>query len=318
MKIRALMLVLLLFLCGVTPAAEPWPSKPITIIVPFAAGGATDILARVFARNLGEKLGTQVIVVNAGGAGTRIGSERVAHAEPNGYTFLFTTSALTVNPSFQKVGYDPIADFTPITQIGVALNVLLVNAQLPVNSVQSLIAYAKANPGGMSYGSAGNGTAPHLQAALFSKTIGVPMTHVPYQGDGPAMVDLAAGRIQLMFGGYSSSLSYIEAKSIRSLGITAAKRAGIAPDVPAVAEGLPGYELISWVGLLGPGKLDPAIVSRLDQASREVLARPDVIAQFAKLGLEITAMPAREFASFMSGDVQKWIKLTRELQIKAE
>ena len=318
MKIRALMLVLLLILCGVTPAAEPWPSKPITIVVPFAAGGATDILARVFARNLGEKLGTQVIVVNAGGAGTRIGSERVAHAEPNGYTFLFTTSALTVNPSFQKVGYDPIADFTPITQIGVALNVLLVNAQLPVNSVQSLIAYAKANPGGMSYGSAGNGTAPHLQAALFSKTIGVPMTHVPYQGDGPAMVDLAAGRIQLMFGGYSSSLSYIEAKSIRSLGITAAKRAGIAPDVPAVAEGLPGYELISWVGLLGPGKLDPAIVSRLDQASREVLARPDVIAQFAKLGLEITAMPAREFASFMSGDVQKWIKLTRELQIKAE
>ncbi len=318
MKIRALMLVLLLFLCGVTPAAEPWPSKPITIVVPFAAGGATDILARVFARNLGEKLGTQVIVVNAGGAGTRIGSERVAHAEPNGYTFLFTTSALTVNPSFQKVGYDPIADFTPITQIGVALNVLLVNAQLPVNSVQSLIAYAKAKPGGLSYGSAGNGTAPHLQAALFSKTIGVPMTHVPYQGDGPAMVDLAAGRIQLMFGGYSSSLSYIEAKSIRSLGITAAKRAGIAPDVPAVAEGLPGYELISWVGLLGPGKLDPAIVSRLDQASREVLARPDVIAQFAKLGLEITAMPAREFATFMSGDVQKWIKLTRELQIKAE
>lgn len=299
-------------------AAEAWPARPITIVVPFAAGGATDILTRVLARQLGDELGVQVPVANQGGAGTRIGTERVARADSDGYTLLFTTSALTVNPTYQKVNYDPLADFTPITQAGVALNVLLVSAQLPVTSTAALVAYARANPGKLTYGSAGNGTAPHLQAALFSKMLGVPMTHAPYQGDGPAMIDLAAGRIQLMFGGYSSSLSYVENKTIRMLGVTAGKRSGIAPDLPAVAEGLPGYELTSWVGLLGPGKLDPAIVNKLDVATRKVLAKPEVVAQYVKLGMEITAMPAREFTAFVRNDVQKWTRLTRELGIKAE
>jgi len=318
MKIRYLFLLLAFGIGNESLAADAWPNKPISIVVPFAAGGATDILGRVLARHLTDSLGAQVIVNNVGGAGTRIGSERVARAESNGYTYLFTTSALTVNPTFQKVAYDALADFTPVTQVGIALNVLLVNAALPVDSVQSLISYAKANPGKLTYGSAGYGTAPHLQAALFAKMIGVDITHAPYQGDGPAMIDLVGGRIQLMFGGWSSSLAYVDAKSIRALGITSAKRSTLAPNMPIVGESLPGYELTSWVGFLGTAKLDPAIVSRLDQSTRNILGKPEVVAEYAKLGLEVTGMPSKDFAEFLVNDVRKWTRLTKELSIKLE
>jgi tripartite-type tricarboxylate transporter receptor subunit TctC len=299
--------------------AQSWPSQPIKLIVPFAAGGAADVMARVLAERLRAKLNQAVIVENVVGGGTMIATDQVARAAPDGYTFLVAASSHTINPNVTKVRYDPIRDFTPVTLLVSPLHVLVVGNDLPVKSVAEFIALAKAKPGTLTYGSVGFGTSTHMEAEMFAKMAGLDLVHVPYKGSAPALNDLIGGRLHFMFDALASSGAHIDAKSIRALGVTSARRSSLVPDLPTIAEtGLPGYEAVPWLGLFGPAKLDPAIVARMNEALQSVLTESEVKARFSPLGLEILSYPPAQFAAFVSEDLAKWGKTAREAGIEAK
>ncbi len=251
-------------LSGVIAQAQPrWtPDKPIRIVVPFAAGGSTDVTARLLASALAERLGQSVIVDNRAGAGGNIGAEAVARAEPDGYTLLLATSSTNATNAalYKRLPFDPVRDFTPISQIAFIPNLLVVNPDLPVNSVAELVAYAKARPGQLNYGSGGAGTSLHLAAAVFAYRAGTDMVHVPYRGGAPVALDLVAGKIQLSFSPLIEVLQQVRAGKLRALGVTTARRSALLPDVPAIAEVIPGYEVALWNGIMGPAGL-PAPVT---------------------------------------------------------
>lgn len=297
--------------------AADWPTRPVKLIVPFAAGGAVDTMARILAEKLRERIGQPFIVENVVGAGTMIATEQTARAAPDGYTLLFAASAHTINPAVTKVRYDPVADFTPVNLMASPLHVLVVHKDLPARNVAELIALAKAKPGSLSYGSVGHGTSTHMEAELFAKMAWIDMVHVPYRGSAPALQDLIAGRIPLMFDAVASSRVHMEAGTIRALGVTAAKRAQLLPDVPTIAEaGLPGYEAVPWVGLLGPAKLPTPIVEKLDTELQAILQLADVRTRFNELGLETLAYPPGRFASFIVEDLGKWAAIAKAAGIE--
>jgi tripartite-type tricarboxylate transporter receptor subunit TctC len=298
-----------------------WPQKPITYIVPFPPGGTTDILARTIALKLGPALGTTIVVENKPGAGGNIGSDFVAKAKPDGYTILGgTISSHAINPSIYKtMPYDALKSFQPITLIGTNANVLVVSAGSPFKSVQDVIAAAKAKPGTISFASAGNGTSQHLSGELFKSLAGIQMEHVPYKGSGPAIQDVMAGHVPMMFDTTVVAAPHIQSGKLRALAVTSAKRVKSLPNVPTMVEaGVPGYDLVSWQGIFAPAGTPKDVVQRLNAELVKILKQPDVRERFESLGLEPVGNTPDEFAAFQRAEVAKWAKVVKDAKITAD
>jgi tripartite-type tricarboxylate transporter receptor subunit TctC len=300
------------FVAAGTANSEPnWPTRPIRIIVGFAAGGSTDVTARLVAQAVSERLGQQVIVDNRPGAGGNIGAEAVAKADPDGYTLLLATNGtLAANPSlFKTLPFDTRKDFAPIALTARIPNVLVVNPSVPANNVAEFIAYAKANPGKLNFGSSGNGTSLHIAGELLNKLAGVNMTHVPYRGGALALTDLLGGRIQLMFEPLVEVIEQVRAGKVKALGVTTVKRSPLLPDVPTIAETVPGYEITAWNGLLAPAATPPDIVARLNRAVDDALHSRELQEKFAEQGSEPAGGTPAEFGAFLDSELIKWKKL---------
>ena len=301
-------------------AQDKWPSKPITYVVPFPAGGTTDILARLIGQKLGPALGTTVIIDNRPGAGGNIGSEMVSRAAPDGYTIMGgTISSHSINASLYKLSYDPLKSFAPITLIGTNANVLVVNPSSPFKSVKELVAAARAKPGSLSFASAGNGTSQHLSAELFKTMTGIDMVHIPYKGSAPAIQDVIGGQVPLMFDTTVVAGPFIQSGKVRALAVTSAKRVASMPDVPTMAEaGVPGYEVVSWQAMFAPAGTPPAIVQRLQAEVAAILKQPDVQERLAKLGVEPSGMPPQQLAEFQAAEIAKWAKVVKAANVKVD
>lgn len=306
-------------LCG-TAHAQNYPSKPVTIVVPFSPGGATDIMARTLAEPLGKRLGQPVIVENRTGAGTMIASEHVSKATPDGHTLLLAASSLGIAPSlYSKVNYDPVKDFTPISLVASVVHVLSVHPSVPAKNVSELIAWVKANPTKANYGSVGAGTSTHLESELFATMAGLKMQHIPYKGSAPALMDLVGGNLPIMFDAYASSGPFIRENKIRLLAVTTAQRSKLLPDVPTVAEsGLPGYEAMPWLGLVAPAGTPNAVVNKVHAELMEVLKDAAVQEKFRSLGLDIIGNKPAEFSDFIKKDIVKWAKVVKDSGAKAD
>jgi tripartite-type tricarboxylate transporter receptor subunit TctC len=301
--------------------APAYPTKPVRIVVPFPAGGATDILARAVAQKLTETWGQAFVVDNRPGAGGNIGSELVAKAAPDGYTLeMGTVGTHAINASlYAKMPYDHVKDFAPIILVAGVPNVLVVNPAVPVNSVQELIAYAKANPGKLNFASSGSGTSIHLSGELFKVMAGVQMTHIPYKGSAPALADLLGGQVQLMFDNLPPSLPQIKGGKLRALGVTSAARAPALPDTPTIAEsGLPGFEASSWFGLLAPAGTPPAIIAKLNTEIAKWLASPEAREKLVAIGANIAGGTPEDFARHIQAETVKWAKVVKESGAKVD
>jgi tripartite-type tricarboxylate transporter receptor subunit TctC len=301
--------------------AQDYPSKPIRLVVPFAAGGATDVLARLVGERLTASLGQQVVVDNRPGAGGNIGSDLVARAEPDGYTILMgAVGTHAINPSlYPKMPYDPVKDFAPVTLVASVPNVLVVNPEVPANSVQELIDLAKANPGELNFASSGNGTSIHLSGELFKAMTGTDIVHVPYKGSGPAVTDLLGGQVQMMFDNMPSSLPHVKAGKLRALGVTSAKRSPALPEVPTIAEaGVPSYDATSWFGILAPAGTSEPVVTRLQGAIVQALGEPEMRQRMADLGAEPVGDTPAEFGQFIAAEIAKWAKVVNDAGVKLE
>lgn len=295
------------------PAAAAFPERPITLVVPFAAGGSTDLIARLVAARMTATLGQQVIVDNRGGAGGNIGSAAVAKAEPDGYTILMGTVAThALNPALYKsMPYDPIKDFAPVSLLVFVPNVLVVNPSFPAKTVPELIALLKANPGKYSYASSGNGTPLHLSGELFKSMAGVDMVHVPYKGAGPALVDVIAGHVPIMFDNLPPSLEQIRAGKLRGIAVTTKDRAPSAPDMPTIAETLPGYETYSWNALFAPAGTPKEAIDKLNAAGLAALADPQVAAKLKDLSATIAGTTPDELAKHVQAELIKWAPIVK-------
>ena len=294
--------------------AASYPTKPVRLVVPFPAGGTTDILARAVAQQLSVGWGQQVIVDNRPGAGGNIGSELVAKAAPDGYTLLMgTVGTHAINPSlYAKMPYDHVKDFTPVVLVAGVPNVLVVNPSLPVHSVPELIAYAKANPGKLNFASSGNGTSIHLSGELFRTMTGVDMTHVPYKGSAPALTDLIGGQVQLMFDNLPSSLQFIRTGKLRALAVTSAARSTALPELPTLAEaGLPGFEASSWFGILAPAGTPKDIVAKINAAVGSWLASPEAKEKLLAQGAIAAGGSPDAFVKHIDAETAKWAKVVK-------
>jgi tripartite-type tricarboxylate transporter receptor subunit TctC len=300
--------------------AGSYPERPITLVVPFAPGGSTDILARVVADHLGGSLGQPVIVENRSGASGNIGTVTVARAAPDGYTVLFNTMSVhTMNHAlFATMPFDGVSDFSPITLLAFVTNTMVVHPSIPARTVAEFIAYAKANPGKIAYASAGVGSTNHLCAKLFEKMAGVRMVHVPYRGGAPAVADTVAGQTQLLFTAGTQSLEHVKAGNLRLLAVTEDKRSSLLPDVPTVAETLPGYEMVVWYGAFGPAGLPQTIVEKLNAEIGRILYLPDVKTKMADIAVEVAGSTPRQLADRTRTDADKWGRIITELGIVAQ
>lgn len=297
-------------LCTMTGvlAQETWPSKPIKIIVPFPAGGSSDPPIRVLALKLQIALGQPVIVENISGGGGTLATARMAQAPADGYTLgMGAVGTLCIAPYlYSKAGYDPLKSFTPITVLGEYANVLVVAAEQPYRSLPELLKAAKENPGKINFGSSGNGSSNHLSAELLASTTGVKFTHVPYRGTGPALTDLVAGRLTFMFDVTSNSLPWIQSGKLRALGVTSAAPARQLPDVPSISKTVPGYEVLGWIGLIGPAGLPPKVVERLSTEMEKIMQMPDFANQYSALGFEPRYTKPETFAALIKKDYEFW------------
>ena len=300
-------------------AQDKWPSKPITYIVPFPAGGTTDILARLIAQKLGPALGTTIVVDNKGGAGGSVGSEVASRAAPDGYTILGgTISSHAINVSlYPKIGYDPVKSFEPITLIGTNPTVLVMNQASPYKSLADVIAAGKANKP-LSSASAGSGTSQHLSLELLKSKAGIDITHIPYKGSGPAIQDVMAGQVDMMFDTTVVAGPHIESGKLRALAVTNAKRLPNLPNVPTVAETVPGYEVISWQAIFAPAGTPKAIVDRLHVEVAKILREPAMQERLGKLGMQGADMSTAEIAAFQKAEVAKWAAVIKAANIRLE
>jgi tripartite-type tricarboxylate transporter receptor subunit TctC len=300
--------------------AQAYPTKPIKLIIPFPAGGATDIVGRVVAQQLGVELGQTVVVDNRAGAAGVIGSESVARAAPDGYTILLSTSSThTIGPILNpKIPFSPTKDFTPIMYLAASPQVVVVPLSSPANTMPELIDYIKKNPGKLNFGSAGTGGIPHLSTERFLAMTGTKMTHVPYKGTALAMPDLMAGRLDLMFDSISVSLPHIRDGKVRALAVTSPKPSSVAPNIPTLSQFVPGYESLTWFGVFGPAGLPPAIQEKLNQALNKAIQNPALLAQFAKLGFDAAGGTPQEFAKKMAEETAMWQKVITDGNITIE
>ena len=302
-------------------AAQPYPSKPIRMIVPFPAGGATDIVARLIGQKLTEATGQQVIVDNRGGAGGTIGSDIAAKAPADGYNLLIGTSSThAIAPGlYPKLPYDPVRDFSPVTLIATATILLAVHPSIPAKTVKELIALARRQPGALSFASSGQGGISHLIGEQFKAAGGIQMLHVPYKGDTPALVDLVSGQVSLMFGTAVSFLPYVKAGRLNALAVTNPKRSPVVPNVPTVGEsGLPGFDALQWFGLYAPAGTPREIVARLNSEIGKILGMPDIRERFANLGADASGGSAEQFAAFQRAEVAKWTQIVKASGAKIE
>jgi tripartite-type tricarboxylate transporter receptor subunit TctC len=301
--------------------AQPYPSRPIRMIVPFTPGGSTDIYARTLSPKLSDALGQQVVVDNRSGAGGALGAELAAKAPPDGYTlWIGQTANLAIGPALRnKSAYDPVRDFAPITVVQKASSAIVVAAGSPIKSLPDLIAAAKKNPQGITYGSAGVGTAGHINGHLINIAAGIDMTHVPYKGASPAMLDLQAGRISVMATSIGSSAGMIKQGKIRAISTTGAKRARALPDVPTAAEqGLKGFDVTTWHAILAPAKTPQPIIARLNSELVRILNAPDVQEKLMSEGGEVSPTTPEEAAAFIRSEVAKWAKVLKHASIPME
>ncbi|HMK80949.1 MAG TPA: tripartite tricarboxylate transporter substrate binding protein [Xanthobacteraceae bacterium] len=315
----ALAALLALALLGSTPAAADYPDHPVRLIIPFPPGGSNDVVGRLVAKQLSLQLGQQVFVDNRAGAGGVLGTEVATQAAPDGYTILIVSIAHAVNPALYRLKYDSLKSFTPISILATGPNVLVVNPDLPVRSVQELVALAKQKPGEIDYASAGVGSFQHLGAELFKLTAGVNLQHVPYKGGGPAMQDVVAGHVKVLFSSLVQTTPLIKSGQLRPLGVGGATRNPVLPDVPTIAEaGVPGYESNNWWGIMAPAGLPKPLVDRLYAAIQEALKAPELQEAFAREGAASVSMSTDEFAHYIESEIAKWGRVVKEGNIKAE
>ena len=296
-------------------AQAGWPSRPVRLLVPAQPGGSTDTLARIAGQKLGDALGQTFVIDNRSGAGGTVAAETLMRAAPDGYTLGVAYTALTVNAVLQKVPYDTLRDFTPISLISTSPLVLVVGANSPVRTVKDLVQMAKAKP--LSYGSAGIGSGGHVCGELLNLMAGIKAVHVPYKGAGPASADVAAGQIEFQFGAQITTQGLVKAGRLRMVAVTSAKRASTLPEVPTMAEsGLPGFEFNNWFGVLGPAGMPAPLVARLNAELVKMMALPDVRERITFDGGEPAAGPPSEFRALLASDLSKWSKIARELRMQ--
>jgi tripartite-type tricarboxylate transporter receptor subunit TctC len=305
-----------------TVAFAAWPNdKIIRMVVPFAAGGSTDLIARKLAEGLSKNLGANVIVENRPGAGGTVGTDYVARQPADGYTILMgSVSTHGSAPCiYGNLPYDAAKDFTPLAVVATIPNVIVVNKQLPAQDLQSFVALAKKDPGRYTYASNGPGTSNHLASAFFTSAAGISMTHVPYRGSGPALIDLLGGQVNMMMDVIMTSYPYIKAGKLRALAVTSAQRSPMLPDVPTVAEsGYPGFEAIVWFGMFGPAKLPADIANRLSQAIVAVQNGPDMKSYLESTGSQVSSVTGKDFAAMIKEDNAKWCKVVKQANIRLE
>lgn len=301
--------------------AGTYPDRAIRLVVPFPAGGGVDIVTRILAAELTDKLGQQVVVDNRAGASGILGSEFVAKAAPDGYTLLMGNVAThAVNPSlYRKLSYDPLKDFSPVSRVAEVPEMLLVHPSVPATTVKELIAFAKTRPGELTFGSAGNGTPPHLAAELFKSMAKINIVHVPYKGTPPAMTDLMGGHITMIFSNILSALPPVNANKLKALGVTSRKRARVAPNIPTIAEsGLPGFEEYSWYGVLAPAGTPSAIVTKLNGAIVQSLKSPTIVERLLQQGAEINTSSPAEFRDFIAVEIERYAKIIKSSGLRVE
>ncbi|MBZ7923219.1 tripartite tricarboxylate transporter substrate binding protein [Ensifer adhaerens] len=306
---------------GTSALAQGFPDRPITMVVPFAAGGSTDVVARIVAQKMSEDLGEQVIVQNVAGAGGNLGAANVARADPDGYTILMGTVAThALNPLILKTRpYDPEKDFAPISLLVIVPNVLVVNPELSAKNVEELLALLKTKPDEYSYASSGNGTPLHLSGELFKKMAGVSMQHIPYKGAGPALNDVIGNQVPIMFDNLPSSSGHIKAGTLRALAVTTAERAPSFPDVPTVAEaGIPGYETYTWNALFAPANTPQPVVARLNEAANKAMKDPAVIERMKEFSAKIVGSTPEELGTHVSAELEKWTPVVRDANVQMD
>jgi len=302
------------------PQGDSWPTRPVKLVVGYAAGGATDVIARLVAVKLGERLGQPVVVDNRAGANSNVGAEVVAKSPPDGYTLYVFTIANTINASlYGKLGYDPQKDFEPIGLIAKIPNILVVNNQLPVRSVADYVRFAKESKDGITFASSGSGSSIHLSGEMFKMQTQLNMLHVPYKGSAPAVTDLLGGQVQSMFDNTPSALPHVQAGRLRAIAITSTQRSPLLPDVPTVAEsGFPGFDVQSWFGLAAPAGTPRPVIDRVNTALNQVLAEPDMRRRLQEMAATPVPGTPEQMRAFTTSEVQRWREVVKASGAKAE
>ena len=317
---RTFLLIVLLFSIAPCLHAQGWPSKPVRFVVPFPAGGSTDVVGRLIAEHLRQSLGQTFVIDNRAGAGGTTGSDAVAKAAPDGYTMLIGTSSTHAIAAslYGKLPYDQVKDFAPVTLLGSATILLVVHPSVPAKSVPELIALAKARPNSLDFASSGNGGVSHLTGEYFKSLAGIEMQHVPYKGDTPMIIDLVAGRVALAFGTAVAFLPYVQKGALNALAVTNAKPSPLAPNLPAVAQTLPGFEALQWFGILMPAGVPNEIVAKLNGEIVKILRLPEIRERFQSMGIEIAGNTPDQFAAFMRLETAKWGRIVKESGAKID
>ena len=315
--LRAISALTLCFASLGLAQAQGYPTKPVRLIVPFPAGGATDLFARTLSQKIGEKLGQSLVVENRPGAGGTLGSDLAAKASPDGYTLLLSTSSThSIGPNLNpRMPYDAVRDFTPISHLGNAPSIMLVPNNSPAKTVKEWIDHAKKNPGRLNYASSGNGTIVQLTAELFKSQADLFVVHIPYKGTALAIPDLVSGKLDVMFDSLPTGLPHVRDGRLRALGVTSLKATPLAPGVPPIADVLPGYESTTWFGVFGPRGLPPEVVSRVNAAANQVLKDPEVVDRLQRLGIEPVGGTPAQFTTMLASESAKWKKIITERKI---
>jgi tripartite-type tricarboxylate transporter receptor subunit TctC len=317
----ALALALAGFCCASSSRADDYPSRPIRLIVPYAPGGGADTVARLVARRVSDTIGQAVVIENRGGAGSIIGTDMVAKAEPDGYTLLLGQSGpISINPAVYKdLRYDPLKDFAPITMTTAYPYILAVNAKLPVKSLQDFVTLAKSKPGELNYGTTGIGAANHLVTELFGSKAGLKMTHIPYRGTALAVADLIGGQVSMVFSDPVSVLPHLQAGTLRGLAVTSAQRSPVAPELPTIAEsGYPGFEALAWHGILAPAKTPPNVINKLHAEIVKALQHPETKDVLVKQAMQPVGNTPAEFAAFIKQDIAIWKAVAAEADVSVK
>ncbi len=319
MKFKTLLGLLAVGL-SLSVSAQTWPAKPLRLVVPFPAGGATDILSRALSQELAKKLGQSIVVDNKPGAGGTIGALAAAQAPADGYTLLLTTSSThSIGPAINpRMPYNAEADFTPIVYVASSPQVILVPMTSPAKNLREFIEHARKNPGRLNYASSGNGTISNLSTENFKAQSGTFLVHIPYRGTGLSIADLISGKVDVLFDSVVSGMPHVRDGKLRALAVTSPKRSTLAPELPAVSELLPGFESVTWFGIYGPRGLPPEIVTRVNQAVNAALAEPDLKDRFARLGAETTGGTPQAFSAVVKAESAKWKKVITERKITAD
>jgi tripartite-type tricarboxylate transporter receptor subunit TctC len=319
-KLTLALTAALSLLAPVSSSAQAYPTKPVRVIIPFAAGGPADFMLRLVGPKLSEAWGQPVILDNRGGANQMLGSELAARSQPDGYTLLVTTGGSAINVSlYPKMPYDTLKDFAPISLIATGPNLAVIHPAVPARNLAEFITYARSKPGQLVYASAGAGAPSHLAVELFSTMAKIQMVHVPYKGMAPGMTDLLGGQVQLAFPTISAGITHARAGRLRALGVTTAKRSPAAPDVPTIAEAaLPGFEASNWYGMVAPARTPPAIIRKVHDDIARALATPDVRERMLNQGMDPTTNAPEEFSAYIRSEIAKWAKVVKASGAKPE